>query len=92
MVFPSRAWDNLWRYFGTVGPGTVGPGVGGEGLGIGGEGLGSGSVGPGEGSGSWFVSTQSEIGVLEDEHRQDHELDHSLFHDLSFPDGEAVHA
>jgi hypothetical protein len=40
----------------------VGPGVGGEGLGIGGEGLGCGSVGPGEGSGSWFVSTQSEIG------------------------------
>jgi len=33
----------------------VGPGVGGEGLG-------RGSVGPGEGSGSWFVSTQPELG------------------------------
>src|SRR4051812_39728943 len=62
IVPPSRAWHKLYRYFGTVGPGTVGPGVGGEGLGIGGEGLGRGSVGLGEGSGSWCVSTQSEIG------------------------------
>ena len=28
--------------------------------------------------------------ALEEKRRQDHECDHSVFHDLSFPDGEAV--